>query len=131
MQFLDFDWPANILAELNFRAQENRLMSPDGVYAVSTGPGWARDYCDGKFNDKNFNNNNAGQFVLPHPSFTRNQCEIHLNCIFFFAINLYHHSQFLDALDFINFFTLAILNRAAPFFLQSGCFCVDITSFVI
>jgi len=33
MQFVDFDWPANILAGLNFRAQENRLMSPDGLCA--------------------------------------------------------------------------------------------------
>jgi len=38
MQLLDFDWPANIIAELNFWAQENRLMSPDGVCAISAGP---------------------------------------------------------------------------------------------
>jgi len=34
MQLLDSDWPANILAMLNFQAQENRLMSPDGVCAI-------------------------------------------------------------------------------------------------
>jgi len=38
MQLLNFDWPANILAGLNFRAQEIRLMSPDGVCAISAGP---------------------------------------------------------------------------------------------
>jgi len=32
------DWPANILAGLNFWAQEIRPMSPDGVYAISGGP---------------------------------------------------------------------------------------------
>jgi len=52
-------------------------------------------YIDGK----NFNNNNSGRFVLPHPS-----------------INIYHHSHFLVApFDFTAFFTLAILNRATPF----------------
>jgi len=35
MQLFDSDWPANILAALNFRAQENRLMSLDGVCAIS------------------------------------------------------------------------------------------------
>jgi len=38
MQLLNFNWPANILAGLNFRAQENGLMSPDGVCAISAGP---------------------------------------------------------------------------------------------
>ena len=40
LQLLDSDWPANILAGLNFRAQENGhgLMSPNGVCAISTGP---------------------------------------------------------------------------------------------
>ena len=37
IQLLDSDWP-NILAGLNFWAQENGLMSPDGVCAISTGP---------------------------------------------------------------------------------------------
>ena len=42
-----------------------------------------------------------------------------------FAINLYHHSYFLAApFDPTTFFTLAILNRAAPF-LQLGFFWVD------
>ena len=42
-----------------------------------------------------------------------------------FAIDLYHHSHFLAApFDFTTFFTLAILNRAAPF-LQRGFFWVD------
>ena len=36
-QFLDSDWPANILAGLHFRAQENGLMSPDSVCAISAG----------------------------------------------------------------------------------------------
>ena len=36
-QLLDSDWPANILAKLNFRAQESQLMSPDGVCAISVG----------------------------------------------------------------------------------------------
>jgi len=66
------------------------------------------------------NNNNSSQFVLPHPSFTRNQHKIHLDC---FAINLYHHSHFLAApFDFTTFFTLAILNRAAPFFYSRAVF---------
>ena len=34
-----------------------------------------------KVNGKNFNNNSS-QFVLPHPSFTRNQYKIHLNCYY-------------------------------------------------
>jgi len=34
MQLLDFDWPANILAGLNFRAQENRLCHQT-VFALS------------------------------------------------------------------------------------------------
>ena len=38
MQLLDSDWPANILAGLNFQAQENQLMSPDGVCAISAFP---------------------------------------------------------------------------------------------
>jgi len=38
MIFLLLDsWPANILAGLNFRAQENRLMSPDGVCTIIAG----------------------------------------------------------------------------------------------
>ena len=36
-QLLDSDWPANILAGWHFRAQENGLMSPDGVCAISAG----------------------------------------------------------------------------------------------
>jgi len=36
-QLLDSDWPANILAGLSFHAQENRLMSPDGVCTISVG----------------------------------------------------------------------------------------------
>ena len=40
-----------------------------------------------------------------------------IKAIKIFAINLYHHSHFLAApFDFTTFFTLAILNRAAPFF---------------
>ena len=35
MQFLDSDWPANILAGVHFQTQENGLMSPDGVCAIS------------------------------------------------------------------------------------------------
>ena len=38
MQLLDSDWPANILAGLNFQAQENRLVLPDGVCTISSGP---------------------------------------------------------------------------------------------
>jgi len=34
MQLLDSDWPANIL---NFQAQENQLMSPDGVCTIRVG----------------------------------------------------------------------------------------------
>jgi len=30
--------------------------------------------------DKKFNNSNSGEFVLPHPSFSRNWHKIHLNC---------------------------------------------------
>ena len=37
MQCLDSDWTANILAGLNFQAQENGLMLPDGVCAISLG----------------------------------------------------------------------------------------------
>ena len=37
MQLLDSDWP-NILAGSHFQAQENGLMSPDGVCAISAGP---------------------------------------------------------------------------------------------
>jgi len=35
---LDSNWPANILAGLNFPAQENGLMSPHGVCAINAGP---------------------------------------------------------------------------------------------
>ena len=38
-----------------------------------------------KVHGKNFNNNNSGQFVLPHPSFTR---KIYLNCCYNF---FFHH----------------------------------------
>ena len=67
---------------------------------------------------KNFNNNNSGQFVLPHPYLTKNQHKIHQN--------LCHQpipsQPFLGRpFDFTTFFTQAILNRAAPF-LQPGCF---------
>ena len=36
MQLLDSDWP-NIQAGSHFRAQENGLMSPDSVCAISAG----------------------------------------------------------------------------------------------
>ena len=36
MQFLDSDWPNNE-AGSHFRAQENRLMSPNGVCSISVG----------------------------------------------------------------------------------------------
>ena len=35
IQLLDSDWPANILANVYFQTQENGLMSPDGVCAIS------------------------------------------------------------------------------------------------
>ena len=38
MQFLNSDWLANILAGLNCSAQENGLMSPDGVCTINAGP---------------------------------------------------------------------------------------------
>ena len=38
-----------------------------------------RNGCDGQSMAKNLNSNNSSQFVLPHPSFTRNQHKIHLN----------------------------------------------------
>jgi len=38
MQLLDSDWPANILAGAHFQTQKNGLMSPDSIYAISTGP---------------------------------------------------------------------------------------------
>ena len=38
MQLLDSYWPANILAGLNFWAQENRLVLPDSVCTISSGP---------------------------------------------------------------------------------------------
>ena len=42
----------------------------------------------------------------------------------------YHHSHFLAAtLDFISFFTIAFL-RAAHFFLQLGCFGLDIYIYI-
>ena len=34
MQFLDSDWPANILVGSYFRAQETQASSPDGVCAL-------------------------------------------------------------------------------------------------
>jgi len=37
MQRLDSDWPANILAGAHFQTQENGLMSPDSVCAISAG----------------------------------------------------------------------------------------------
>jgi len=36
-KLLDFYWPANILVGLNFLAQENPLMSPNGVCAIPAG----------------------------------------------------------------------------------------------
>ena len=68
--------------------------------------------------------------VLPHPSFTRNQHKIHLNCCFYHFCHQPIPSQpFLGRpLWFHNFFTLAILNRPPPF-LQLGCFWVEINSF--
>jgi len=38
MQLLDSDWPANTLAVVYFRAQENGLMSQEGVCIISAGP---------------------------------------------------------------------------------------------
>ena len=38
MHLLNSDWPANILAGAHFQAQENGLMSPDGVCAISACP---------------------------------------------------------------------------------------------
>ena len=37
-KLLNSDWPANVLAGFKMQAQENGLMSPDGVCAISTGP---------------------------------------------------------------------------------------------
>jgi len=37
MQLFDSDWPANILVGAHFQTQENGLMSPDGVCAISAG----------------------------------------------------------------------------------------------
>jgi len=59
----------------------------------------------------------AKKYVLPYPSFTQNSPELLL-----LNFLLYHHSHFLAApFDLTTFFTLAILNRAAPFS-QFGCF---------
>jgi len=38
LQFLNSDWPVKILAGMNFWTQENGLILPDGVCAISTGP---------------------------------------------------------------------------------------------
>ena len=35
MQFVDSDWPANILAGSHFRAQETQALSPDGVCGLA------------------------------------------------------------------------------------------------
>ena len=37
MQLLDSYWPANILAGSYFQAQENELLSPDGICSISKG----------------------------------------------------------------------------------------------
>ena len=37
MQLLNCDWPAKILAGLNFQAQKNQQMLLDSVCAISTG----------------------------------------------------------------------------------------------
>ena len=64
--------------------------------------------------------------MLLHPSFTKNQHKIHLNCCHF-VINLYHHSQSLTAIlghsfDFTTFCTMAIFTRATPFFSTARLF---------
>ena len=35
VQFLNSDWPANILAGSHFQAQETQALSPDGIYALA------------------------------------------------------------------------------------------------
>ena len=45
VQLLKFEWLANTLAGFNFWAQENGLMSPDGVCPISTGPAEHKANC--------------------------------------------------------------------------------------
>ena len=73
---------------------------------------------------KNFDNNNSGEFVLPHPNFTRNWHQIYLNCCDYnFATNLPSQPFFGHHLYFTTSFTLVFLHKAAPLdFLQLGCF---------
>ena len=56
--------------------------------------GWSRNDCDGIDWWQNFNNNNLGQFVLPCPSFTRNQ-QKKIFLLIFFHQPIYHHRHFL------------------------------------
>ena len=58
------------------------LFKMASVKKVVKSKGQPRNGCDGIGRWQNFNNNNSGQFVLPYPSFTRNQHKIHLNCCY-------------------------------------------------
>jgi len=52
------------------------LFKMASVKKVVKSKGWPRNGYDGIEWQKNFNKNNSGQFVLPHPSLTRNQRRI-------------------------------------------------------
>ena len=85
--------------------------------------GWSRNDCDGIDWWQNFNNNSLGQFVLPCPSFTRNQQKKFFFLNFFPSTYIPSPPLLGHPFDFTTFFTLAILNRA-ELFLQLGCFLV-------
>ena len=68
---------------------------------------WPRNGCDGRSVTKH----QLREFVLPYPSFTRNQHKIHLIVIIKIFVTDLPSQPFLDChLYFTTFFTLAILH---------------------
>ena len=112
---------------------KKRVRPPKGSGKKYVNPRWwPRNGCDSRLMEKKFNNDSSAEFVLPPPCFTRIRHQIHLNCRYLKFLPLtYHHSHFLaTTLDLASFLTLAFL-EATLFFLQLGCFGLDITSFCI
>ena len=76
----------------------------------------------------NFNHNNSGQFVLPHPSFTSLRISKNFPWIVLLLLKNLPSIYIITAIALISqFFHTGSFEQGHTFFLQLGCFWVDIT----
>ena len=87
--------------------------------------GQPRNGCDGIDWWQNFNNINSGQFVLPHPSFTK--------LTWIVVIKIFQSTYTITAISWLPPLISQLFHtghfKYAAIFLQPGCFWVGITSF--